>query len=74
MAITTRLDKVAIKMLLNNGTSADGTVKTVSVGLGTLNKDAYDAEKAIAIVDAIEPCLTKTVYSVQEVKTSSLLD
>ena len=74
MAVTTTLDKIAVKMNLNNGTDSSGNVKTVSVNLGSLNPSTYDASKAMAIIAAIAPCLTKTVYSVQEVRTNTLTD
>lgn len=74
MAVTTQLDKIAVKMNLNNGTDAQGNVKTIAQNLGSLNPETYDAAKVMAIVEGIIPCLTKSVYSVQEVRTSTLMD
>ena len=73
MAVTSTLNKIAVKMNLNNGTDPQtGEVNTVSVNLGSLNPETYDSAKAMAVAEAIAPCLTKTLYSVQEVRTSTL--
>ena len=75
MAVTTTLDKIAVRMNLNNGTDpSTGQIKTVSQNLGTLNPETYDAQKVMNIVEGLVPCLTKSVYSVQEVRTSTLTD
>lgn len=75
MAVTATLTKAAVKMNLNNGTDAQtGEVKTVAVSLGSVNPTTYNAQKAMNIVNAIAPCLTKSVYSVHEVKTSTLTE
>lgn len=74
MAVTTQLENIAVKMLLNNGTDAQGNTKTVSVNLGSLSTTGYDATKVLAVVDAVENCLSKTISAVQEVRTSLLSD
>ena len=75
MAVTSTLDKIAVKMNLNNGTDAQtGAVKTVSVNLGSLNPETYDATKVMEIIEDLTPCLSKSVYSIQEVRTSTLTD
>ena len=72
---TTTLEKVAVRINLNNGTDPEtGTVKTVSVSLGSLSTTGYDAAKALAVASAIEGCLSKTIYSVSEVRTSTLTE
>lgn len=71
MANTT-LKSVRVNIKLDNGTDSLGNTKTVSQSLGTLSKDRYDADKALAIVDLLEPVYTKSVNSVEEVKTSTL--
>ena len=73
MAVITTLEKIAVKMNLNNGTDpTTGEVKTVAVSLGSLSTTGYDAAKALAVASAIEGCLSKTIYSVSEVKTSTI--
>lgn len=74
MAVVTQLENIAVKMLLNNGTDAQGNTKTVSVNLGSLSPTGYDATKVLAVVDAVENCLSKTISAVQEVRTSLLSD
>lgn len=74
MAITTQLDKIAVKMNLNNGRDSAGNVKTVALNLGSLNPTNYDAAKVMSVVNGLTPCLSKGVHSVQEVRTSTLID
>lgn len=69
---TSTLVKVLVKMNLNNGTDSQGNVKTVSVNLGSLNPTTYDADKALAIADKLEDILSKTIVSVNEVKTATI--
>lgn len=70
-AVISDLSKVSVVVKLNNGTQ-DGRVLTVSQTIGTLNTDRYDDQKAMNIVGALETILSKTIYNVQEVKTSLL--
>ena len=66
------LHSVSVFMRLNNGTDAQGNVKTIGISLGSLNPATYDPDKVLAIVDKVENCLTKTVVYVQEFKTSTI--
>ena len=67
MAVASTLTKVSVKMLLNNGTDpVTGEIKTVSVSLGALSPSGYDDTKMMAVVGALSPCLTKSVYSVKK--------
>lgn len=74
MAVTSTMTRVTVKMLLNNGTDASGNIKTVSVSLGALSTTGYDDDKAMAVVAAIEPCLTKSVYSTKKTVDYTLTD
>ena len=65
------LEKQQAYLRLNNGTSASGTIQTVSVSLGTLNASNWDADKALAVADKLEACLTKTIYQFQGVSTTT---
>ena len=69
---TATLKKVSVNVKLDNGTDAAGNVKTVGVSLGTLSTSGFDANKVMAIVPLLEPCLTKSVYSVEKVEVSTL--
>ena len=71
MAVVSRLNKVSVAAQLNNGTQ-DGKVKTLSLSLGSLNVSRYDDQKAMNIVNLLEPCLSKPVYEVQKVEVSKL--
>lgn len=72
MAATETINKIAVKMLLNAGTTASGDVKTVSSSLPTLSLTGYTPERAMAVTAAWEACLSKSIYSVQAVKTAEL--
>ena len=66
------LKKVSVSIKLDDGTDSQGNPKTVSVSLGSLSKDSFDADKALAIVDALEPCLNKSVSSVEKTEVSTI--
>ena len=68
---TSTLNAVSVRLNLNNGYQ-NGTIQTIPVYLGSINPDTYDPDKALDIADKIEDCLTKTVVSVQEIKTSTI--
>lgn len=70
MARTVSSVKVSCK--LNNGTSASGAIKTVSVGIGTLSVSGYDQSKAYAVALALSYCLNKTLVSVYELQSATL--
>ena len=72
MAIITESKKVAVNLKLENGQTEEGKVKTVNVALGTLNVNAFDAEKAYAIAEVLTPCLSKELYSIEKVETSEI--
>lgn len=74
MAITETALKDAVSMKLNNGTDASGNIKTVSVSIGSLSTASYDNSKAMAVVNAISPCLSKGVYEVRHTKETTLYD
>ncbi|MBQ7150920.1 MAG: hypothetical protein IJR94_01545 [Synergistaceae bacterium] len=71
MAVTKTRDSIAVNVVLNNGTY-DGKVKTLSVNLGKLSTTNYDADKAMDVVELLEPCLSKELYKVQEVDVNSM--
>lgn len=75
MAVVATPTKNVVYMVLNNGSDPEtGQVTTVKQSLGTLteNMSNYDDAKAMAIMDALSPCLTKTLYSAQRVTTNTL--
>ena len=66
------LKKVSVNLKLENGTDAEGNIKLVSQPLGTLGKDSFDADKALAIVRLLAPCLSKTINSTEKVTISTI--
>ena len=72
MAAVETLSDVKANILLNEGTTVSGSVKTSTQSLGTLNKDAWDVDKVVAIMMALAPLFTKSVYKVNGVKTFSI--
>lgn len=75
MAVVATPTKNAVYMVLNNGTDPEtGVVTTVRQSLGNLteNMSNYDDAKAMAIMEALAPCLTKSFYSAQRVTTNTL--
>lgn len=65
-----RLVKVNVK--LNDGTDSQGRDKYATVALPNLSEEDYDADECLAIITAMAPCLSKTISSVEQVKTATL--
>ena len=74
MAAIVTSESVAVNILLNDGVTAAGSVKTVSISLGSLNKAAFDADKVMAIVNLLSPCLAKNVEQIVKIETSQIED
>lgn len=58
--------KMTLTLKLDNGTTTSGMVKTISQTVGTINKDAWDNDKALAIGQLVAPCLTKSIYAIEQ--------
>lgn len=71
MASTT-LQSLRVNLKLDNGTDAQGNQKTVSISLGNLSKNNFDADDALSVVTALEPCLSKAVLSVEKTEVSTI--
>ena len=77
MAVNETVTNNSVRMQLNIGVDAQtGVIRTSNVSLGTLstNPSDYNSQKAMNIVNALAPCLTKAVYRVQRLATSTLED
>ena len=72
MAVTLTGKKTSVSMKLNNGTDSEGNVKLVTVNLGNMSEENFDDDKALAVVTALAPCLSKTVSSIEKVEVSTL--
>ena len=71
MAISS-LQKISASVRLNNGTDMDGNTITVGMNLGSFSKDNFDADKLLAIVGLLEPCLSKAVEAVEKIEVSTI--
>ncbi len=69
MAVST-IKTVSVSVKLENGHDSEGNMKYVSTSLGTVSKDNFDDDKALAIVELLKPCLAKTVGSTEKHVTS----
>ena len=57
---------------LNNGSTSSGSTIVKRVSLGTLDKDAWNIDKVVAIVQALQPIMSKSIYEVPAVATSNI--
>ena len=69
---TSTVKKVSVSLKLDNGTDSQGNQKTVSISLGSLNKNAFDADDVLSVVTALEPCLSKAVLSAEKIEVSTI--
>jgi hypothetical protein len=70
---TSILNSVSVRLNLNNGFDHQtGQINTVAIYLPRINTENYDPDKALVIAEALAPCLTKSLYSVQEIKSSTI--
>lgn len=65
-------EKATVNLILNNGTSSTGAVRTLTLSMGKINQAAFDADKALAISSLIRNCLTHSVYKTVKVETSQI--
>lgn len=70
MAATSTLLKQTAAIKLHNGTTASGTVKTISVSMGDMSQTALlttaeNADKLIGIADAAAPILDGNIYTIE---------
>ena len=68
----TALKKVSVNIKLDNGMDSEGNIRTVTISLGSLSKDNFNADKALAVITALEPCLNKEVNTVEKVEVSTI--
>lgn len=71
MAVKT-LKKMSVTVKVNAGTDSEGNVKTASINLPNLSELGYDADKALAVVSALAPCISKTITAVEETAINTL--
>lgn len=68
----TALKKVSVRLKLENGTDDYGNPKYVNLSLGSLSRDNFDADKALAVKAVLAPCLSKTVGIVEMTQVSEI--
>ena len=71
--------KYTVQMKLNNGSTASGGIRTVSVSLGKLSLTGYTETsttygKVLSICNALEDCFSKSLHEIVETRTSRLED
>ena len=64
--------KLRVNVKLDNGTTESGATKTVSIPLGSMNKDAFNADKVIAIAGLLSSVLSKSIVTIEKVETSNI--
>lgn len=84
MAVTASLVKLTVNILLNNGSTSTGAVKTKNLKLGgssqEINTATYSANltnsrtKVANIATALIPILSKSIYQLVEVQTNQLTE
>ena len=72
MSATSTLKKVSVNVKLDDGTTITGAQKTVSISLGTLDKDSFNDDKAMNIVNLLGECLSKDIVQIEKVEVSIL--
>lgn len=66
--------KVAVNIMVNNGTTPAGNIKLATISLGTMSINGYDPAKVLTVSALLEPCLAKAIQEVRKVETSSIMD
>ena len=69
MAVISTISKIQPRINLDNGTSASGNVLTVRTGFPEVSLSGYTDEKFYAVAEAVGPCLSHTIYSLDKVVT-----
>ncbi len=72
MAVVETVKKRSANCQLEDGIDSSGNMKYVSLSFGALAKDAWDADKLFNIKNALAPCLSKTIGSVETTVTSAI--
>lgn len=71
---TSTVEKIQCRIKLDNGTDAQGNVKTLSVSFPTVSVSGYTDARFLAVSQAVQPCLTHTIYSLEKITTEGVED
>lgn len=75
MAVIETTQKMTAALALDDGTTAQGNIRTVSTSLGTLDPSAWDMQKAWNIMSALDNgLLTKSLVWGTHVTTSYIAE
>ena len=66
------IKKLSVTVRLENGRDTSGNMRYVGISLGSLSKDGFDADKALAVVELLKPCLNKSVGYTEKTAVSTL--
>lgn len=64
---TVTTQKISVNLVLRN---AEDDGSRFRISLGQINKDAFDADKALVIKNLLAPCLTKVIELVEKTEVS----
>lgn len=66
------LKKRTFTTIVENGQTSTGNMKLASISMGAISKDRWDADKAVAIAAALEPCLNNVIAGLETTAVMSL--
>lgn len=76
---TLTLKKQTITVKVNAGTDSSGNIKTANLNFPNLSELAFEGgsasssyDKALAVVTALAPCLSKTITAVEGATTNTI--
>lgn len=69
---TETVKSVRVNVKLENGTDNEGNTVYVDLPLGNINKNTFNANRVISIVSVLEPCITRNIFSVEKITTSTI--
>lgn len=70
MTAKVTLQKTTVNVLFTTGTTESGTTKTYAQSLGRISPTNFDAEKAMAIINLLTPCVLYPLNSVTKFDSS----
>ena len=66
MPETSTRTKVNVRAVLNMGLDSNGNQKTSGLSIGKLSNTGYNDAGAMAVINALRPCLSKNVLNRQK--------
>jgi len=72
MPVTSTTTKLISRIVVNNGTTQAGNIKTANIAMPAVSVDNFDAAKVYAIAASVSQSLSKALYDIQAVGTESI--